>query len=154
LYVLIADETGLPALAPRLEELPHDVPVFAITMVDSEDDCVSLSVGGRTHVTWIYRAKGGMISQLIDALYRLQPSIGDGHAWAACEASTARLLRDVLSTRLRLPKAWVKTAGYWRHGKASTHEVYAQTNPEPLSASDEDNAASGGNHVEHDLRYS
>jgi len=42
-----------------------------------------------------------------------------------------RLLRDVLSTRLRLPKAWVKTAGYWRRGKASTHEVYAHTNPEP-----------------------
>ncbi len=130
-YVLIADETGLPALARRLEELPHSVPVFAIAMVDSEDDCVSLAVGKSTHVTWIYRVKGEIISQLIDALYRLQPSIGDGHAWAACEASMARVLRDVLSMRLSLPKEWVKTAGYWRRGKASTHEVYGQINREP-----------------------
>jgi len=88
-YVLIAEKTGLPALARRLEELPHDVPVFAIAMVDSEVDCVSLAVAGRTHVTWSYRAKGEMVFQLIDALYRLLPSIGDGHALAACEASTA-----------------------------------------------------------------
>ncbi len=130
-YVLIADETGMPALARRLEELTQNVPVFVIGMVDSEDDCVPLAVGGRTHVTWIYRAKGDIMAHLIDAISRLQPPIGDGHAWAACESSTARVLRDVLSTRLRLRKAWVKTAGYWRRGEASTHEVYAATSPEP-----------------------
>jgi NADPH-dependent ferric siderophore reductase len=125
-YLLAGDETALPAIARRLEELRPGAPVVAIVEVGRANDEIGLPSRAVADVRWLHRgsAPAGTGTLLEDAIAKLALPGGEGYAWAACEAAAARRVRHALIEHGQ-PKEWLKVASYWQRGVANVHETLA-----------------------------
>jgi len=123
-YLLVGDETALPAIGRRLEELRAAARVICLIEVQDEREQLSLTSPATLSVHWLHRGSEGPggAQQLLEALRRLKLPPGDGYAWIACESHVARILREHLSVERCLNKPWIKAAGYWKRGAIATHE--------------------------------
>ena len=123
-HLLIGDETALPAIARRLEELPADTRAIVLLEVDSASDELALTSAAALDLTWCHRAgaKAGTSAVLLDTLRGLSWPQGEGYAWVACETHIARSLRTHLLEVRQMPASLVKAAGYWRSGSENSHE--------------------------------
>lgn len=124
-YILAGDETALPAIGRRLEELPSGARAIAVIEVADAAERQDLPARPGVEIHWLERngAPAGEAGRLEAALSSIAIPPGEGHAWVACEAEVARRLRRVLTEGHGLPKERVKAAGYWRRGAAASHEV-------------------------------
>jgi NADPH-dependent ferric siderophore reductase len=123
-YLLIADETGLPAIARRLEEMAPGTGVVVIIEVADRHEERHLPTAANAHITWLRRngkptGLSGLLETAIEAL--TLPS-GEIHAWIACEIEVARRLRNHLTEVRGLPRTQIKAAGYWKIGAAGAHD--------------------------------
>ncbi|MDT0136701.1 siderophore-interacting protein [Acidovorax sp. PRC11] len=125
-YVLIGDDTALPAIARRLAELPEATPVLALIEVDGPADEQPLPTRAAARIRWVHRGGGtaGGPGPLLDALRALPLPAGDVHAWVACETAVAKALRQHLVGERGVHPKWIKASGYWRRGTAATHETH------------------------------
>ena len=121
-HLLIGDETALPAIARRLEELPAEVRAIVMLEVNSTEDEIHFNSRSQLQVSWCHRSTGGSSALLtqLKSLARL-PS-GEGYAWAAAESSDVREIRHHL-LELGLDKSRIRAASYWKRGAPATHEV-------------------------------
>ncbi|NMG37260.1 siderophore-interacting protein [Azoarcus sp. TTM-91] len=120
-YLLAGDETALPAIARRLEELPAGARALVVAEVDEAAEELDLHSAATLALHWVHRGAGASLREAVAAL-QLPP--GEGYAWVACESDTARQLRQLLVEERGLPKNRVKAAGYWKRGAAATHESH------------------------------
>ncbi len=122
-YLLAGDETALPAIARRLEELPATARVTALIEVDGEADVQPL--GGPPALTsrWLFRrgTPAGEAGLLARALQELEWPPGDGFVFAAGESGEMRSVREVLQQRGQR-RDWSRVTGYWKRGVADFHE--------------------------------
>lgn len=118
-YLLVGDETALPCIARRLEELQPGARALALIEVADAEEERFLPSAGNVSLTWLHRdgAPPGCTSLLDDAVAALTLPAGDVHAWVACEIETARRLRASLLERHGLPRERISAAGYWRLGE-------------------------------------
>lgn len=116
-HVLIGDETALPAISRRLEELPRGVTVFALVLVADHADRRVLRTTANLTQQWVADSE-----ELIKAVGLLPLPAGEGFAWAAGEAKTIAAVRHVLSTTHGMPKDHMRTAAYWKRGSVAHHE--------------------------------
>ncbi len=123
-YVLVADESGLPALARRLEELPAGARAFVIAEVEDSSEEQRFTSNATVTVTWVHRQgrEAGTPELLLPALRNLSVPAGVGYTWIACESNVARALRNHLTGERGFDKQWLKAAGYWKHGAVASHE--------------------------------
>jgi NADPH-dependent ferric siderophore reductase len=123
-YLLAGDDTALPSIARRLEELPAGARVFALMEVEGLDDEIELPSAAAVERYWLHRlgAEPGTSGALEHALSDLVLPPGDGFAWVGCEAAVARRLRRYLREERGLPKAYTKVTGYWKRGAADHHD--------------------------------
>lgn len=122
-YVLIGDETALPAIGRRLEELRPGVPVTSFIVVPEAGDVQAVETSAAWTAHWVPRSPSrDDATLLLDAMagYALPP--GEGFVWIAAEAGVARALRHHVVGELGHPGAWTRAAGYWRRGQADAHE--------------------------------
>lgn len=123
-YLLIGDETAIPAITRRLEELRLGVPVTALIAVENADD--RLPIPDRAGLTMLWSPRADDPAADADRLLGLldaQPlPPGDGFVWIGAEATVARAVRAVVLGRLGHPAAWTKASGYWVAGAAGAHE--------------------------------
>ncbi|TDQ54290.1 siderophore-interacting protein [Actinorugispora endophytica] len=117
-YVLLADETALPAAARCLEELPADRPALAFLEVADEAEEQPLEAGPRARVAWLHRgdAEPGTTDLLERALRDLELPPGDGFVWAGGEALTLKPVRRALKERGFVRGRTCVVDGYWRRG--------------------------------------
>ena len=141
-YLLVGDETALPAIGRRLEELPSGARAIVLVEVAGGEeerylrhaaslaDATSLtgfagrpSTGGHS-VRWLTRndAHAGDAEPLLGALRDLDWPSGDIHAWMAGESGVIRRLRSHLAVERGLPRDRIRAAGYWKAGDAASHE--------------------------------
>lgn len=123
-YLLIGDETGLPAIGRRLEELPGGARAIVVAEVDGAADRQVLDSRARVEVHWVHRhgTAPGTPGLLLSAVAALELPEGEGHAWVAAESAVARALRRHLVDVAGLAGAHVRAAGYWKLGAAASHE--------------------------------
>ena len=127
-HLLIGDDTALPAIARRLAELPAGAPTLVVAEVDSAADEQTFDSLADVAVVWVHRLGRGpghvADSQplLLDRLKTLTLPSGDIHAWVACETGIAQTLRTHLVKERGVQPQWIKAAGYWRQGRAATHD--------------------------------
>jgi NADPH-dependent ferric siderophore reductase len=57
----------------------------------------------------------------VEAAGRIDPA--DAYVWVACESSVARSMRAALLAARAFNPKWMKVAGYWRLGRAGSHDV-------------------------------
>ena len=118
-HVLIGDETALPAIGHRLEELPATLRARVILEVADVDAWRSFMLLGNAEVVWVTR--GGVI----DALRRLRFPEGNCLFWVATEPQSARAIRSYLCDERGVGDRWIKASGYGQKSAAGTHEPIA-----------------------------
>jgi len=125
-YLFVGDETALPAIGRRLEELPASTRAIVVAEIADKTEEQQFASRAAVEVRWLYRntAAAGKTSLLQDALAGLSLPSGEGYAWVATEAATAKALRQYLVEQRGLDKERVKAAAYWKRGAVAVHETY------------------------------
>ena len=114
-YWLIGDETALPAIGRRLEELRPGVPVTSVVVTDDAADRQTFVTAADWQPHWVERRRGDRdeTAGLRHVLEGLPTPPGDGFVWIAAEAAVAHGLRQYMfDVRCHTP-AWLKASGYW-----------------------------------------
>lgn len=125
-HILIGDDTALPAIWRRLQELPAQTRVLVLAEVDSPQDEVALPTRAQADIRWVYRQDRPLAAPgagLLQALQQVDLPSGDVFAWIACESGAAKALRAYLVTQRSWPARRVRASGYWRLGSAAIHET-------------------------------
>ena len=115
-HLLVADDSGLPAIARRLEELPANTQVTVIAVADAAYRS-RLATAAELQVHWVESADA-----LALAVSALELPGGEGFAWGAGEASAMKAVRQVLVEEKRHPTSAMRVAAYWRKGASDFHE--------------------------------
>ena len=123
-HLLIGDETALPAIARRLEELPAGSQVLAVLAV-AEADRRALASAAQVQVQMHWVAPEG--EALLATLRSLALPAGVGYAWAAGEARSMAAVREVLIHTLGIDRQHCRCAAYWKEGAISHHENLQDT---------------------------
>ena len=124
-WLLIGDETALPAIGRWIEELPRSAPVTSLVSVTgSEEEEHSFASKAAHRALWVHRpaAQADDPAPLLAALKRLELPPGDGFIWIAAEGTVARALRRHVLEEMRHPMSWLKASGYWVKGRADVSE--------------------------------
>jgi NADPH-dependent ferric siderophore reductase len=116
-WLLIGDETALPAIGRRIEELPAGTGATVIAAVPGAAD--EQAFPGQSALGPPPRRPRQRSRPLLDALATV-PIAPDTFVWIAAEAGVARALREQLITGRGLDRRWIKAAGYWVAGQADS----------------------------------
>jgi len=110
-YVLVGDETALPAIGRWLEEMPAGMHATALIEIPEAADSQMLFSHAEVDICWFARdaAHGGSLERAL----REVPAGGDCFWWIATESARARGMRQWLEQR-GVPKDWIKATGYWK----------------------------------------
>jgi len=123
-YVLVGDETALPAISRWLEEMPDSARVEVLLEIPNADDRQSLRSRAQLNITWLERndTPADQSDLLERALLNLATPAGDTFYWIATESSRARTMRLWLSEERDVAKDWLKAKGYWKSGANENDE--------------------------------
>ena len=123
-WLLIGDETALPAIGRRLEELPAGTRVTTIVAVADPSDEQRFATVADHRPIWIHRPASAADdpAPVLAALDALPWPSGDGYVWIAAEAGVARAVRSRVQAAGH-PAAWLRASGYWKRGVADAHET-------------------------------
>lgn len=115
-YVLVGDETALPAISRWLEAWRHDAPISALIEVPANADRQPLAVAANMHVSWLPRngTHAAVSHRLETALRSLPEPAGNTFYWIAAESRRARVMHRLLVEERNVPKEWVRATGYWQ----------------------------------------
>ncbi|EJZ59831.1 Siderophore-interacting protein [Pseudomonas fluorescens R124] len=111
-YLLIGDETALPAIARRLEGLAANRKALVVIEVENGAEQQVLESAAQVNVIWVLR-EGGK-DNLLTTVKELQVPKGNLYAWVATETKVSRQIRRVLLDEHGLNEQFVKAVGYWR----------------------------------------
>ena len=109
-YLLIGDETALPAIARRLEELPAGRTVLAVIEIADAAERQALQSAAEVEVIWLVRGQ----ADLLDTVRALTLPSGALYTFVAMETKLSRQVRRVLLDTHKLDEAFLKAVGYWR----------------------------------------
>ncbi|WP_223622237.1 siderophore-interacting protein [Microbacterium sp. EST19A] len=114
--VLVADLTGLPAVARIAAEAPAGVRTRVVLEVPHENDRVSFDVGPDVEVTWVIGGNGhapSALGHLVRGIVDDRLPLDEGYVWVAGETVALRDVRKYLRKELGLPATRFKVVGYW-----------------------------------------
>ncbi|WLG75136.1 siderophore-interacting protein [Pseudomonas simiae] len=109
-YLLIGDETALPAIARRLEELPAGRKVLAVIEIADAAEQQALHSAAEVEVIWVLRGQ----VDLLDTVRTLTLPSGALYTFVAMETKLSRQVRRVLLDTHKVDEAFLKAVGYWR----------------------------------------
>lgn len=115
--LLVADETGLPAVAGILEQAAPDLPITVIAEAASADERQALPDRPNTEVRWQFRdgAEAGTTTLLVDAVRTLEPFEGTPYVWGGGETKAMTAVRRHVRDERGLDRDAVALIAYWRH---------------------------------------
>jgi len=114
--LLVADETGVPALLAILETLPAGHRATALAEVSDNTERQEIETAADVELVWLVRGgrPPGTTSVLADAVAELELPVGRGRVWGGGEAMATRAVRDDLAAR-GVPRRSMQALGYWKH---------------------------------------
>jgi NADPH-dependent ferric siderophore reductase len=107
-HLLAGDETALPAIQRRLEELPAGARALVLVKVDDPADRRSLASPADLTVEWLSPDQA-----LADRIATIALPEGEGFAWAAGEAASMARVREVLLKDRCHPLEAMRVSSYW-----------------------------------------
>ncbi|GAA2264643.1 siderophore-interacting protein [Kitasatospora cystarginea] len=115
-YLLVGDQTALPAIATLLESLPEGARALAWIEVGEAADEQRIDSRAEVSLHWLHRdgtlpGRGGA---LLEAVRGAEFPAGSAFAWLAGESSEVRALRRHLVHDRGLGKQSIEFTGYWR----------------------------------------
>jgi NADPH-dependent ferric siderophore reductase len=115
-HLLAGDRSALPAIRRRLAELPAGSRVMAVVAASGADR-LALASHARVDLAWV-----DSDAELMATLRALALPAGEGFAWFAGEAATAKQVRALLLEEKGLAKEAMRVSAYWKQGVADHHE--------------------------------
>ena len=109
-YLLIGDETAIPAIARRLEELPAGRKVLVVIEIADAAEQQVLSSAAEVEVIWVLRGQ----DDLLDVVRNLTLPSGTLYSFVATETKLSRQVRRVLLDTHKVDEQYLKAVGYWR----------------------------------------
>ena len=109
-YLLIGDETALPAIGRRLEELPAGRKVLAVIEIDTPAERQALHSAAEVELIWVVRGQ----DDLLETVRNLTLPSGSLYSFVATETKLSRQVRRVLLDTHQVDEAFLKAVGYWR----------------------------------------
>lgn len=119
-YLLVGDETALPAIGRRLEELPPGSCAIARIEVASKAEEQRFTTPADLDLQYVHRgdAPAGTVPLLQQAIGELALPSGHGFHFVAGEAQMVRDLRALLVEHHGIDQDSLKAAAYWHLGTA------------------------------------
>jgi NADPH-dependent ferric siderophore reductase len=115
--LLVGDESGLPAVAGILRDLPRDAGGHAVIELFDERDRQEVDAPEGVQVHWVTRAPGAAPgAAALPAVQGLPALEGRVAAFAVGESAVATGVRRHLVAERGVPKADVTFCGYWKRG--------------------------------------
>lgn len=114
--VLVADETGLPAVAVIVEQMPDGWTAHVLAEVADHDERQALPDRPGVEVTWCHRdgADPGTTSLLVDAVRDLPPFPDATYVWGGAESRSMTAVRRHVRDERGLAREEVSLVAYWR----------------------------------------
>lgn len=114
-YLLAGDESAVPSITRRLEELPAGMTAYAFFEVADEGERQPVDSPADVEVRWLYRDEHAPDPGLLaKAMSELASPAGEVYAWAAGEASSMRAVRRHLLNERGLSLDRIRVTGYWK----------------------------------------
>ncbi|KKB78280.1 FAD-binding protein [Devosia soli] len=125
-YLLVGDETALPAIGRRIEELPPGSDIVAVIEVAAAAEEQAFETKANLTLAYVHRngAAAGTTSLLLDKIRTLTFPEGEAYAYIAGESAMSKAVRQHLTDERGFNPEWVKAAGYWLLGTADAHEPH------------------------------
>ncbi|MBB4234099.1 siderophore-interacting protein [Rhizobium esperanzae] len=124
-WLLIGDETALPAIGRRIEESQTGTVITALAAVTGPLEEQTFETRAELDLRWAHRPLSEAIgaAALLELLHKvdIEPQT---FIWIAAEASVTRDIRAYLLTERGYPLSWMKASGYWVFGKADATEKF------------------------------
>ena len=115
--LLIGDETALPAIGRRLEELPKGTKVHVIALVADAAEQQTFQTEADVHINWLQADEAGT-QPLVDAVRAFALPEGEGYIWGGGEAAQMRAITQHLLEERGIDKSRVRVSNYWKNGAA------------------------------------
>lgn len=117
-YVLIGDDTALPAIETLLEAVPAGASVTAFIEVVAADEVRPLPGATKADLRWLPRGEDPLQAgtALQAALAAFRWPAGEGRVYIGCEAQAMRGLRNQVIEASGLARQRVTGRGYWQIG--------------------------------------
>ena len=122
-WLLIGDETALPSIGRRIEEMAPATRVTGVVTVPGPADEQVFDTAADLTMHWVHREDATDAAVIIDRLREL-PLEPSTFVWIAAEGSVVKAVRAYLSDERQHPPAWLRASGYWVKGKADTTEKF------------------------------
>ncbi|MCP1242952.1 siderophore-interacting protein [Acetobacter lambici] len=118
-WLLVGDETALPAIGRRVEELPAHASATTVVAVPGAADEQHFATSATHHAHWVHRPmeQADQAQAILAALGQIAIEPGT-FVWVGAEAHVARAVRRYLLEERYVPVQWVKASGYWVMGQA------------------------------------
>lgn len=126
-YLLIGDETALPAIGRRIEELPAGTKIIAFAEIANAEERQTFEARPDIDIYWLERNEkiAGDNALILDALRCLSLPEGEGYVFVAGEAEMSKSVRAYLVDECGHNPDWIKAAGYWHFGEADFYDGHA-----------------------------
>lgn len=111
--LLVADATGLPAIARILEEASPEETFDVLVELISHDDAIALPSPASVNIEWRVSGNGRGPSALVSCMRSMTPPAGDTYVWIACEAAHSRQARGFLREHWARHHSLFRIVGYW-----------------------------------------
>ncbi len=116
-HLLIGDETALPAIGRRIEELPARAHVIAVVEIADRSERQAFATAATTDIRWVERdAPHAGATPLLDAVRAAPRPRGIGFAFVAAENAAARAIRKHLVDERGMNPDFVRAYRFWQRG--------------------------------------
>lgn len=118
-YLIFTDESGLPSLSRRLQEMPKDAQVTVFAEIGNKNDAFQFQTSSdNVKIHWLEKQKAsrnpGSSQAFLETLESFEKPNGHGFVWIKTESLAAMQIKSaVLKKQLTSPE-WIKASGYWK----------------------------------------
>lgn len=125
-YLMVGDESALPAIAASLEALPAGAAARVVGVVDDAECELELTSPAALEVVWLHRHDGDGVTpeSLVTAIRALDAPTGVPEVFVHGEATEIRTVRRYLVATYDIDRATASISPYWRRG--DTDETWRQ----------------------------
>ena len=120
-YLIVGDETALPAISRLLNDLPPQSRGLVLIEVQNRSEVQPIAHSTGIEVRWLLRGNDapGTTTLLQDAVMALAKPSGQEtfFVWVSCEFVACNAIRAHLREEWRAPKGSCLATSYWRRGR-------------------------------------
>lgn len=122
-FLLVGDETALPAIAQLLEVLPPGAAVTVHVEVAAPEGRSPLPAHPRATVSWHDLADPGDPGAAMLTAVRAEPILDGTRVWVAGEAASVQRIRTHLFAERGIPRPQCTVRGYWKRGRSGNADA-------------------------------